>query len=336
MKRLVALAALLLPLWGCAQPAEAPANAPANVSTNANATTTTATSAPTSTATVSEAAITDQEKQIWETIKSKNGEAFGNMLADDFVYISSDGIYDKAGTIKGIKEFDATDVSFSDWKVVAIDADAAVVTYLIKMTAPMTPNAKPAPMTPNAKPAPMSLRASSVWVKRGGKWLGIFHQDTVVDEKPATPPAAASNAAKPANANANANANTPAGEAAEAADPITKEKQIWEELKHKNWDAFASDLAENSIEVEPEGVYNKAGSVASAKPVDFSKITLSEFKQVKIDADADIVTYMAKEAGSKSEPSRHATVWTKKGDKWLALFHQGTPQMKMPPPPPAK
>jgi hypothetical protein len=327
MKRLVALAALLLPLWGCAQPAEAPANAPANVSTNANATTTTTTSAPPSTATVSEAAITDQEKQIWEAVKSKNGEAFGNMLTDDFVYISSDGIYDKAGTIKGIKEFDGSDVAFSDWKVVPIDADAAVVTYLIKMTAPTSPN---------AKPAPMSLRASSVWVKRGGKWLGIFHQDTVVDEKKATPPAAATDAAKPANANANANANTPATEAAEAADPITKEKQLWEELKHKNWDAFASDLAENAIEVEPEAVYDKAGSIAGVKPVDFSKITLSDFKQVKIDADADIVTYMAKEAGSKSEPSRHATVWTKKGDKWLALFHQGTPEMKMPPTPPAK
>lgn len=325
MKRLVALAALLLPLWGCAQPAEAPANAPANVSTNVNATTTTTTSAPASTATVSEAAITDQEKQIWETVKSKNGDAFGNMLTDDFVYISSDGWHDKAATIKGIKEFDGTDVSFSDWKVVPIDADAAVVTYLIKMTAPASPN---------AKPAPMSLRASSVWVKRGGKWLGIYHQDTVVDEKAATPPAAASNAAKPANANANANANTPANEAAEAADPIAKEKQVWEELKHKNWDAFASDLAENAVEVEAEAVYDKAGSVASAKPFDFSKITLSDFKQVKIDADADIVTYVAKDTSGKSESSRHTTVWTKKGDKWLALFHQGTPQMKTPPPPP--
>ncbi|MFL6210257.1 MAG: DUF4440 domain-containing protein [Pyrinomonadaceae bacterium] len=325
MKRLVALAVLLLPLWGCAQPAEAPANAPANVSTNANATTTTATSAPASTATVSEAAITDQEKQIWEAVKSKNGETFGNMLTDDFVFISYDGFYDKAGTIKGIKEFNGTDVTFSDWKVVPIDADAAVVTYHISMTAPMTPN---------AKPAPMSLRASSVWVKRGGKWLGIFHQDTMVEEKKATSPAAATDAAKPANANANANANTPASEAAEAADPITKEKQVWEELKHKNWDAFASDLAENSIEVEPEAVYTKAGSVAGVKSFDATKFTLSEFKQVKIDADADIVTYMAKEAGSKSEPSRQATVWMKKGDKWLALFHQGTPQMKMPPPPP--
>ncbi len=324
MKRLVALAALLVPLWGCVQPAEAPANANAptsTVNTNANATMTP--SAPA--ATVSEAAITDQEKQIWDTIKRKDSAAFGNMLAEDFMYVSNDGVYDKAGTIKGIKDFAGTDVTFSDWKVVPIDEDAAVVNYHISMNAPQIPN---------GKPTPMNLRAGTVWIKRGGKWVGIFHQDTVVHERAANPPGAASNAAKPANANAHGAENTNATAAqtaasAEAADPITKEKQLWEELKHKNWDAFASDLAENAIEIEPDGVYDKAGSVSGVKEVDFSKYTLSDFKQMKIDADATLVTYLVKLAGGK-ETERHSTVWTKKGDKWLALYHQGTPVMAAP------
>ncbi len=327
MKRIIAVVALLGPLWGCTQPAEAPStNAPTtNINTNAT-TTTTNTNAPT--AVVSETAITDQEKQIWEAVKSKNSEAFGNMLTDDFVYVSSDGSHDKAGTIKGVKEFAGTDVTFSDWKVASIDPDAAVVIYHVSMNAPQTPN---------GKPVPVALRASSVWVKRDSKWLAIFHQDTMVAEKPASQSAAATTkAAQPANANAhtaaNANANPPAGDAtAEAADPITKEKQLWEELKHKNWDAFASDLAENAVEVEADGVYDKAGSVAGVKAQDLSKYVLNDFKQVKIDADAAIVTYVTKETGSKAEPEQHTTVWTKKGDKWFAVFHQGTPQMKTPP-----
>jgi hypothetical protein len=325
MKRLVALAALLLPLWGCAQPAEAPAN----VSTNANATTTTTnttTTAPASTATVSEAAITDHEKQIWDTIKRKDYDAFGQMLADDFILVSNDGLHDKKDTVASIKTFTPTEFTFSNWKVVPIDPDAAVVTYEINMT-----------VMQNGKPTTTSERDGSVWVKRGDKWVGIFHQDTNVQAQAAPASSPASGATKPANANAGtANANTaatPAGNAsAETADPITKEKQLWEELKHKNWDAFQSDLAENAIEVEPDGVYDRAGSVAGVKAFDFSKYTLSDFKQVKIDDDATLVTYVVHAGGNHVE--RHSTVWTKKGDKWLALYHQGTPQG--PPPPPAK
>ncbi|HYY42538.1 MAG TPA: nuclear transport factor 2 family protein, partial [Pyrinomonadaceae bacterium] len=307
---------LLLPLWGCAQPAEAPANAPANTTVNANASTATTPATPAASANANETAIIDHEKQIWDAIKNKDYDAFGNLLAEEFVFVDSHGTDNRAGTLKGVKDFNPTDVTLSDWKVVPIDDDAAVVTYTLR--AKGTSMGQPIPDTP--------VRGSSVWVKRGGKWLGIFHQDTDVDESPA-PPATASAAGQPANANANSNANStePGGGnlAQEAAEPIAKEKQIWEELKHKNWDAFASDLAANAIEVEPDKVYDKAGSVESAKSFDFSGTTLGDFKQVKIDDDATLVTYVSKDPRRK-ETWHHSTVWTKQGDKWLAVFHQGS------------
>lgn len=321
MKRLVALAALLVPLWGCTQPAEAPTtNAPTtNVNTNANATTTTTNTAPTTTATGVETALTDQEKKVWDALKAKDTAAFGDLLAADFMYVSSDGIYDKAGTIAGAKDFNMTEFTLADWKVTPIDKDAAVVTY--SATAKGTSNGQPMPATPT--------RAGSVWLNRGGKWVAVFHQDCEVKPAAATPPAAASSSPAASAANANKPAAPPAESAAETADPVVKEKQIWEELKHKNWDAFASDLADNSIELAPEAVYDKAGSVASAKTFDFSKITLSDFKQIKLDPDAALVTYVTKEAGSK-ETWRHSTVWTKRGDKWLAIYHHSTMVMAMP------
>lgn len=325
MKRLLLLAALVAPLWGCAQPAEGPANA--NLSANANAPAA-ATPAGTPSAAVADAVIIDREKAIWDTIKRKDAVAFGDMLTDDFIYVSNDNIYDKKGTIDGIKEFTPTDMTLSDWKVVMVDRDAAVVTYSAVFKGTMG-NGQPMPNTPT--------RASSLWVNRGGKWLGLYHQDT--DAVAMTPPPAgnANTAAKDANANLKAgggtdNANGNSNDTtAETADPITKEKHLWEELKRKNWDAFASDLADNAIEVEPKGVFDKAGSIGGVKNIDFSKYTLSDWKQTKIDDDAALVTYMVK-GGEYKHGARHSTIWAKRGDRWLAVFHQSTPSIPIPPP----
>ncbi len=327
MKRLLLLAALVAPLWGCAQPAEAPANA--NLSTNANVPAATPTTSPAMSA--ADTVITDREKAIWDAIKRGDSAAVSGMLADEFVLIGNDGIYDKKRTLDSLKTFKPTEVTFADWKVVSVDKDAAVVTYTV--TAKGTSNGRPIPETP--------ARSSSLWINRGGTWVGMYHQETDVHTAAAPPPAApASGTAKDANANtpgsdnANATDRASGGGSAETADPVTKEKHLWDELKRKNWDAFASDLADNAIEVEPEGTFDKAGSIAGVKNVDFTKYTLSDWKQLKIDDDATLVYYMVK-GGEYKQGAHHATIWAKRGDRWLALFHQGTPIMPMPPPPPA-
>ena len=196
MKRLVALAALLLlPLWGCTQPAEAPANVTTN---NANAARTTASPATT----VSEATIKEQENKIYDAIKGKDYDSFGNLLADNFVLVGNDGPHDKADTIKSVKGFNPTEVNLSNWQVVPIDKDAAIVIYQAAFKG--TADGQPLPDTPT--------RASSVWINQGGKWVAIFHQETDVLTAPATPP-------NNANANANANANSGAKSANTNASP---------------------------------------------------------------------------------------------------------------------
>ena len=311
MKRLVALAALLLlPLWGCTQPAEAPANV---TTTNANATTT----ASPATATVSEATITDQEKQVWDALKRKDNAAFGNLLADNFVYVSSDNITDKAGTINGTKDFNPTDVTLSDWKFVPIDKDAAVITY--KTAVKGTSGGKSLPAT--------SSRASSIWVNRGGKWVAIFHQDTDVKEAQATQPTLPGEPAKP-------KAPPPAPTVPPSTtEPVAvmKEKAVWDALRRKDFDGFASFLASDSVEVEENGVFDKAGSVKGVKGFDFTDAQLSDFKTVDLDKDASIVTYLVKIPGGNKAGERHATLWVNRNGSWLALWHQGTPVMPAPP-----
>lgn len=316
MKRLLSLVALLVAASACVTTTNTnTGTGNANVAANTN-------TAATPAAGISEADITAKEKQVWDAVKSKNTSAFGALLADDFLYVSDDGVHDKAATVTGLKDSSMTDVALSNFKMLKIDTDAAAITYDIAWSG-----------TYEGKQQTANLRGSSAWVKRGSDWLCVYHQDTVVGESPAGEAQTANANKSAANANtttANSNtssANANASASPEAADPVSKEKMLWDELKRKDYDAFASDLADEAIEVEPNGRFDKAGSINGVKGVDFSKYTLSDFKEVKIDADASVVTYVVKSADGK-EQERHSTVWVKRGQKWYAILHEGTPFAK--------
>src|ERR1044072_1069024 len=121
MKRIILLASLLLAASGCATETQAPNNTPAP-SSNANATAT-----PTTAAAISEADVIAREKQIWDTSKKQDYDGLAAMLADDPVEVFGHEISDKAAIIKEVKDVVFTDVALSDWKVVTIDKDAAVI-----------------------------------------------------------------------------------------------------------------------------------------------------------------------------------------------------------------
>ncbi|HKR01787.1 MAG TPA: nuclear transport factor 2 family protein [Pyrinomonadaceae bacterium] len=308
MKRIILLASLLLAASACTTSTQAPSN------TNTSATPANTNAAATPRAETNPSAdsnITAQEKQIWEEIKQNDADGFAAMLADDFVYVSSDGVYDKAGTVAGIKGLAVTDVSLSDWRTAMIGDDAAVVTYTVSMKG--TSGGQPIPATP--------VRAGSVWVNRGGKWLGVFHQETESEPMPTDATPAGKDAAAKATPAAESKPAEPASD-----DPVAREKQVWDALKKKDYDRFASLLADDQIEVFAWGVNDKAGSVEGVKQVDLSSGVLSDFKTIKISDDATAVTYMVKGSGSAFSPNgaRASSVWAKRDGKWLAVYHQDT------------
>ena len=311
MKKMLVLMTLLVIAAACTTPTE---NTNRTASTNANMATETKPPA------MSEAEATRLEKSVWDALKNKDYDAFGNILANDMIYVGADTVSDKQASINGVKTFELTDATFSDWKYLPVDKDAAVIIYTANVKARM--NGKDMP--------PDTIRCSSAWVNRDGKWLSIYHQETPV--KPAQPPPAAANKPKPAASPAAAAPALVTGP-----DPQANEKAVWDALKAKNWDGFASALAPESIEVEQDGVYDKAGSVKNVSQFDLSKATLSDFKTVKFDDDASLVSYLAKGPGMGPNGERHSTIWANRSGKWLAVFHQGTPAMPAPPaPPPAK
>ena len=121
---------------------------------------------------MTEAAAVANEKAIWDTLKNKDYAAFGNMLADDQMEVTPEGVNDKASSTSMVKDFEPAEVTFSDWKFLSIDKDAYVVTY----TAVVKGKFKGQEISGQDA----SARSSSAWVNRGGKWLAVFHQGTEV------------------------------------------------------------------------------------------------------------------------------------------------------------
>jgi hypothetical protein len=301
MKKILALVSFLMIATACSTE---PSSTNTGTASNANM-------AVSKTAAPSEAEMTAKEKAVWDTLKKKDYDAFGNMLASDYIEVEDDGVYDKAGILAYVKDLNLTDATFSNWKMLPIDSDAVIITY--STTLKGTDKGKDIPPGP--------YHSASVWVNRGGKWQGFYYQQTLA--KTAPPPPTPSKS-QPAKATA-----SPAAKPAEAGpDPIANEKLVWDAIKNKNYDAFAAFLASDSLEIEADGVYDKAGSVKSVSTFDASKAELSDWKSVKLDNDAALVTYMVKLPGMDPDQERHTTIWANRGGKWMALFHMGTPVAK--------
>jgi hypothetical protein len=298
-KLLLLITAAVLVAAACAAP-------PTNRSdTNRNGSTESTTAA----APMTEADAMAKEKAVWAAFEKQDYKGFADMLDEQAMLVNGEGVFDKAGILKGIEGFVPKDEVFSDWKFISLDKDAALISY--KLSFAGTANGQAIP--------PSTSYSTSAWINRNGKWLAIYHQETEVPKTPPPPPPAA----KPEKAAPSPTA--PATPGTTSSDVTANEKLVWDALKTKNYDAFASYLAPESIEIEPDGVSDKASSVKGVQGFDASKAELSEWKTLKFDNDAALVTYMVMVPGPKPEHSRHTTIWANRNGKWLAMLHHGTP-----------
>ena len=299
MKKILALVSFLVVAAACAPP-----TTNTNTASNAN-TTASKSAAPT------EAEMTAKEKAVWDTLKKKDYDAFGNSLASDYTEVTDQGVFDKATIIADVKDFNLTDASFSDWKMLPINNDAVILTYQTTLKA----------TDKGADVPPGPYRTASVWVNRDGKWLAFYYQQTPIMTNPPPPPPVAT---KPEKGGA-----TPAAKPAETgSDPIANEKIVWDTFKSKNYDAFAALLDAAFVELTTAGFYDKAGSVKGVVGMDASQFELSEWKSTKLNNDAALVTYLVKPKDPKWDTERHTSIWANRGGKWVALLHVSTPVAK--------
>lgn len=255
-----------------------------------------------------------KEKAIWDSVKNKDYDSFSNFLAAEQLEILPEGVSDKTQSLAGVKEFEPSELIFSDWKFMPIDKDSFILTYSVTMKGKYKGREFPAE----------TARASSAWVNRGGEWEAIYHQETPVRPPMPTPSPTVTSSPSPAT--------SPAASpviATTTDDLVANERMVWEALKRRDYDAFASFLDEAQILVVPDGIYDKAGSVKGVQMFDATKSELSDFKPLKFDADAGLVTYLVTfpgaNPGASPQMERHTSIWANRGGQWRAVFHQETP-----------
>ena len=108
------------------------------------------------------------EKKLWEAWKNKDPKPFKAWIAADSVGIGDQGTQGKTDLLKDIAAggCDIKSFDLSEFKLTMIDSSVALLTY--KGVADGTCAGTPLP----------TVWASSTYVRRGGKWLAIQHQET--------------------------------------------------------------------------------------------------------------------------------------------------------------
>ena len=120
-------------------------------------------------ATFDERLIAAEKRVIWEAVAKKQIDILQSSLADDYLDVSDVGIFTKSETLQLIPNLTLRDYSLDKFKVIKLNRNAGVVTYEAIQH-----------WTIKGQEGASHVRATSVWINRGGKWFVVFHQESTI------------------------------------------------------------------------------------------------------------------------------------------------------------
>jgi hypothetical protein len=113
------------------------------------------------------------EHRLAQAEKQHNKRFFESSLDDELVYVAYNGlVFTKNKLLTSMQYIDVNHYSMENFKTRALGAEAALVTYDLKINASIAGSQLPA-----------KQYASSVWVRKGGSWELIFHQTTPAEHR---------------------------------------------------------------------------------------------------------------------------------------------------------
>ena len=113
-----------------------------------------------------ETEIIDLEKSAWEAYKSKQAGAYKKLLATDYCGVYAEGFKTVDKEVADMEKTDLRDYSLADTKVAFPEAKVAVITYKVTMHSTFA-----------GQDTSGTYNSASVWIKRSGKWLTVFHTE---------------------------------------------------------------------------------------------------------------------------------------------------------------
>ena len=299
-----------------------------NTNTNTNTTKPTA-AAPTAPTTNALFAL---DRQANEAYIKGDSKFFEGMLSDKFVIYEGGQRMDKAAVIKMIagNKCDVKTWNLEDPHMARIDRDTYALSYK------GTFDGTCAGTDGKSMKLPSPIRAASLWVRSGEKWLAVYHGEVpIVDPKnlPKAAPAAPAKKEEPkkddkAAANSNTTATKP------AADPNTEamkaiEKSLWEAWKARDNKKIEELTSKDLSFVNVFGAYfgNKADALKDWEGnCDITSINLTDSVGTTLSPTVGLLTSKATAEGScygeklAPVPIYATSVYVKDGDAWKLAF----------------
>jgi len=113
--------------------------------------------------------IVAQERAELDALKSGDVETFGNLIADDAVFLNAGGPAGKTLVVQHSSVVRLHDYTMSDVQVISVSPIAGLIVYKLDETG-----------ASHGKEFTASIHASALWVKRGDRWQCVFSQETPV------------------------------------------------------------------------------------------------------------------------------------------------------------
>jgi ketosteroid isomerase-like protein len=111
--------------------------------------------------------IVAQERAGLDALKTGDMTAFANSTADDAIFVDAAGPAGKAEVLKNTANFRLTDYTMSDIRFVRLSRDSGLIVYRLAESG-----------TSHGKEFTGKVNGSSLWLKRAGKWVCLFSQET--------------------------------------------------------------------------------------------------------------------------------------------------------------
>jgi len=112
------------------------------------------------------------EKQSWEAWKNRDGKFFQDFLSENHVEVGFGGLSNKAEVVAfvGSPVCTVKNYKLDRFEMKMLDKDTALLTYWEEQD------------TVCNKQVPSPCWVSSLYIKRGDKWLNVFYQQTQIQK----------------------------------------------------------------------------------------------------------------------------------------------------------
>jgi hypothetical protein len=115
--------------------------------------------------------LVKMEKQSWVAWQNHDGKFFQNFLSDDHVEVGFGGVTSKADVVAGVVSpvCQVKSYSVDHFELKLLDKDTALLTYHEKQDTTCNGNIVPSPCW-----------VSSLYMKRGDRWVNVVYQQTAI------------------------------------------------------------------------------------------------------------------------------------------------------------